>query len=273
MIPAAIGTQTVGSILRPAAYCGVVGFKGSYGAVPLDGGVPLSHWLDHAGPMARPVADIALLERVLTWDGRDVVTVPARRLGVVRDSLDRAEPELRQHLRGILERLHDAGADVVEIELPAAFAELPDSGRVLLEAGAATFHAEMFAAHGAEYGPTIREIVLAGLARTPDETVAADRVRGAARAAFASVIVAVDALVLPVAPSSAPPLADGTGDGSLCAPWSIIGVPAIALPTGVDGAGLPLAVQLVGSLGDPSRLLDVATWCDRVIGFDARSSI
>jgi aspartyl-tRNA(Asn)/glutamyl-tRNA(Gln) amidotransferase subunit A len=270
MIPAAIGTQTVGSILRPAAYCGVVGFKGSYGAVPLDGVLPLSHWLDHAGPIARSVADVAQLERVLAGEGRETVAVPARRLGVVGRSVERAEPELRRHLEAILEQFHDAGAEVVEIELPAAFAALPDAGRVLLEAGAAAAHAEMFAAHGDEYGPTIREIVLAGLARTADETVAADQARGAARQAFASVIVAVDALVMPVAPSSAPPLADGTGDGSLCAPWSTIGVPAIALPTGVDGAGLPFAVQLVGSLGDPSRLLDVATWCERVIGFKAR---
>ena len=112
MIPAAIGTQTVGSILRPAAYCGVVGLKGSYGAVPLDGVVPLSEWLDHAGPMARSVADIALLERVLAGDGRDVLAVPARRLGVVRAALDRAEPETQRHIEGVLEQLHDAGADV-----------------------------------------------------------------------------------------------------------------------------------------------------------------
>ena len=167
----------------------------------------------------------------------------------------------------------DAGADVVEVDLPAAFDALPDAGRVLLEAGAATFHAEMFAAHGDEYGPTIREIVLAGLARTGDEIAAAERTRDAARQAFAPVIVAVDAVVTPVAQSSAPALTGGTGDGSLCAPWSTIGVPAITLPTGVDGAGLPLAIQLVGSLGDPSRLLDVATWCERVIGFDARPPI
>ena len=86
-------------------------------------------------------------------------------------------------------------------------------------------------------------------------------------------IVAVDALVMPVAPSTAPPLEDGTGDGSLCAPWSTIGVPAISLPTGLDGAGLPFAVQLVGSLGDPTRLHDVTLWCERVIGFDARPTI
>ncbi len=273
MVPAAIGTQTVGSVLRPAAYCGVVGFKGAYGAVPLDGVVPLSHWLDHAGPIARSVADVALLERVLAGEGRGVVAVPARRLGVVGGSLDRAEPELRRHLEGILAQFHDAGADVVEVELPDAFAELPKAGQVLLEAGAATFHAETFAAHAGDYGPTIRELVVAGLARTADDVAAADRARDAARQAFASVSVAVDALVTPVASSTAPALANGTGDGSLCAPWSTIGVPAIALPTGVDGAGLPFAIQLVGSLGDPSRLLDVATWCERVIGFDARPPI
>ena len=270
MVPGAIGTQTVGSILRPAAYCGVVGLKGAFGAVPLDGVVPLATFLDHAGPIARSVADAALLERVMVDGPLEVAPVEAPRLGLIRASLERAEPELRRHLDEVLDRLAEAGASVVDVVLPAPFRDLPDAGRVLLEAGAAATHAAMFASHAEAYGATIRELVLAGLARTDGEVVAADRVRRAALEAVAPLLDAFDALVTPVAPSSAPVLAEGTGDGSLCAPWSTIGVPAISLPSGVDADGLPFAIQLVGGVDGLSSLLGVAEWCERIIGFAER---
>jgi Asp-tRNA(Asn)/Glu-tRNA(Gln) amidotransferase A subunit family amidase len=273
MVPAAIGTQTVGSILRPAAYCGVVGLKGAFGAVPLDGVVPLARPLDHGGPIARSVADAALLERVLMGGPLEIETVEAPRLGVIRESLDRADPGLRGHLDEVLERLAGAGARVIEVDLPPAFGGLPDAGWVLLETGAAAAHATMFAAHGDEYGPTIREVILAGQARTPGDVQEAKRTRLAARRALESLVATVDALVSPTAPSSAPALADGTGDGSFCAPWSTLGVPAISLPTGLDAAGLPLAAQLVAGSDGLSRLLGVAAWCEGVIRFDARPGI
>jgi aspartyl-tRNA(Asn)/glutamyl-tRNA(Gln) amidotransferase subunit A len=273
MVPAAIGTQTVGSILRPAAYCGVVGLKGAFGAVPLDGVVPLSRWLDHAGPIARSVADAALLEHILGDGSQAVIPLESPRLGVIRESLDRAEPGLRRHLDEVLDRLAASGASVADVELPAPFKELPAAGQVLLEAGAAAAHKARFGAHADEYGPMIRGIVLAGQARSPAEVRDAEAVRLAAREAIGPFLAAHDALVSPVAPSSAPTLAEGTGDGSLCAPWTTIGVPSISLPTGVDRAGLPLAVQLVGGTDGLSRLLGVAAWVERVIGFDARPSV
>jgi aspartyl-tRNA(Asn)/glutamyl-tRNA(Gln) amidotransferase subunit A len=273
MVPAAIGTQTVGSILRPAAYCGVVGLKGAFGAVPLDGVVPLARSLDHGGPIARSVADTALLEGVLMGGPVEIAAVEAPRLGVIRASVDRAEPSLRRHLDQLLDRMAAAGARVVDIELPPPFTALLDAGQVILEAGAAETHSTMFAAHGDGYGPTIRDLVLAGQRRSPDERRQAETVRLAARDALAPLFLDHDALVAPVAPSSAPALADGTGDGSFCAPWSTIGVPAISVPSGLDAAGLPLAVQLVGGVDGLSRLLGVAAWCERAISFDARPAL
>src|SRR6478672_9931351 len=101
-VPVAIGTQTIGSILRPAAFCGVVGLKGEYGDVPLDGVLPLGRSLDHAGPIARSVADVALVEGVLT--GRPISASPGRppRLAVPPELLDLAEPALRAHLTGVV---------------------------------------------------------------------------------------------------------------------------------------------------------------------------
>ena len=270
MVPGAIGTQTVGSILRPAAYCGVVGFKGDLGAVPLDGVVPLSRPLDHVGPIARSVGDVALLDAILRDEPVSMARIGPPRLGVLRETFERAEPGLRRHLVALLARLAEAGADVVEVEVPTAFAPLAEAGQVLLEAGAAATHATMFAEHADEYGPTIHDLVLAGRSRSPAEVEHAERIRGAAREAFERVTDAFDAMVSPVAPSTAPPFDDGTGDGSLCAPWSTLGVPAISIPTGLDPEGLPFAVQLVGGAGRSSRLLQAAAWCERIIAFEDR---
>jgi Asp-tRNA(Asn)/Glu-tRNA(Gln) amidotransferase A subunit family amidase len=269
-VPAAIGTQTVGSILRPAAYCGVVGLKGEFGEVPLDGVVPVAWSLDHVGPITRSVANAALLLGVLADAPIDMVTTDRPRLAVSRELLDLAEPTLRGHLVTVMTLLTDAGATIVHVALPPSFAGIVAAGRLILEAEAAAYHEAMFAEHAADYGPGIAELVTAGLARRATELARAERARAAFRDEVAPVLGAFDALLSPVAPGPAPRRSEGTGDFSLCAPWSFIGVPSISIPTGVDEAGLPLALQLIGGPGGLGRLLGAATWSERVIGFSAR---
>ena len=269
-VPAAIGTQTVGSILRPAAYCGVVGLKGAYGAVPLDGVLPLARSFDHAGPIARSVADAVLLEGVLEGRPLRVPNMDAPRLGVSRALLERAEPILREHLEATIVRFADDGARVVEVELPASFGGILAAGRAILELEAAAVHQAMFAAHEEDYGPGIAELVRAGLSRPVTDLAAAERARSAFRQDVVPMLYAVDALLSPVAPGPAPLRRDGTGDFTFCAPWSFIGAPAISIPTGLDEAGLPLAVQLVGGPAGLARLLGAAAWGERLVGFEAR---
>jgi Asp-tRNA(Asn)/Glu-tRNA(Gln) amidotransferase A subunit family amidase len=269
-VPGAIGTQTVGSILRPAAYCGVVGLKGEFGQVPLDGVVPVAWSLDHAGPITRSVADAALLEGVLAGEVIDVEAIDRPRLAVSRELLDRADPALRAHLESVMTRLADEGATMVGVMLPPSLGEIIDAGRLILEAEAAAYHEAMFAEHAADYGPGIAELVRAGLARRATELARAERARAAFRDAMEPVLGAVDALLSPVAPGPAPLRSVGTGDFSLCAPWSFIGVPSISIPTGLDQAGLPLALQLVGGCGRLSRLLGAAAWSERAIDFHVR---
>ncbi len=269
-VPGAIGTQTVGSILRPAAYCGVVGFKGPHGQIPLDGVVPLAWSLDHAGPIGRSVADIALLQDVLADAPLDTVPIPVPRIAVSRELLDRAEPAMRSHLEAVLAGLAEAGATLEDVDLPPSFAGILEAGRTILAAEAATAHASMFEEHAGEYGPGIASLVIAGRAGPATDLVRADRARAAFRDAIVPLLDGFDGLASPVAPGPAPLRREGTGDFSLCAPWSFIGVPAIAIPTGIDETGLPLAMQLVGGPGGSARLLGAAAWCERVIGFDAR---
>jgi aspartyl-tRNA(Asn)/glutamyl-tRNA(Gln) amidotransferase subunit A len=270
MVPGAIGSQTVGSILRPAAFCGVVGLKGPHGLVPLDGVVPLAWSLDHAGPFARSVADAALLLSVLGDVVLEQPAVQAPRLALGRQLFDRAEPALRRHLESVAERLAAAGARVTELTLPAPFTEIHAAGQVIVEVEAATYHQAAFARHTADYGAGIGEAVAHGLKRPATEYVAANRTRLAFREAMLPLLEAHDALLSPTAPGPAPSGLGWTGDASLCAPWTSAGVPSITLPTGLDAAGLPLALQLVQAPAGLPRLLGVAAWCERVIGFDAR---
>jgi aspartyl-tRNA(Asn)/glutamyl-tRNA(Gln) amidotransferase subunit A len=270
MVPGTIGSQTVGSILRPAAYCGVVGLKGPHGLVPLDGCVPLAWSLDHAGPLTRSVADAALMLSVLAGRAIEPTVGPAPRLAIGRQLFERAEPELRRHLDAVVGRLTAAGARVTTVDLPPAFAGIHASGQVVLEVEAATYHQPTFAKYASDYGPGMAEMIPRGLARPACEYVVANRARLAFRDAMIPLLEAHDALLSPTAPGSAPAGLGWTGDASLCAPWSSAGVPSISLPSGVDAAGLPLALQLVQAPEGLTRLLGAAAWCETALGFTAR---
>ena len=264
MVPAALGTQTVGSVLRPAAYCGVVGYKPTHGLVPADGVIPLAWSLDHVGVFARSVPDVALVLGVLTGRGLDPVPVGAPRLALAPELLDRATPEMAAHVRALAERFAAAGATVTELKLPAEFATLHAAGQRVLEVEAAAYHRDAFARHEKDYGKHIAEMIRIGLGHTAVDYVAANRARLAFRETVMPLLAAHDALLSPTAPATAPEGLAFTGDASLCAPWSSAGVPAVSLPSGVsDRSRLPLAVQLVQAAGADARLLGVAAWCER----------
>jgi aspartyl-tRNA(Asn)/glutamyl-tRNA(Gln) amidotransferase subunit A len=267
MVPAALGTQTVGSVLRPAAYCGVVGYKPTHGLVPADGVIPLAWSLDHVGVFARSVADVAVLLGILTGRGLDPVPVGAPRLALVPDLLERATPEMATHVRALVDRFVAAGAKITEVKLPSEFATLHAAGQRVLEVEAAAYHRETFARHEKDYGAHMAEMIRVGLGHPAVDYVAANRARLAFRDAVMPLLAAHDALLSPTAPSTPPEGLAFTGDASLCAPWSSAGVPSISLPSGVsETSRLPLALQLVQAAGADARLLGVAVWCERVLG-------
>jgi Asp-tRNA(Asn)/Glu-tRNA(Gln) amidotransferase A subunit family amidase len=267
LVPAALGTQTVGSVLRPAAYCGVVGYKPTHGLIPVDGVIPLAWSLDHVGVFARSVLDVALVLGVLTGRGLDPVPVTAPRLALAPELLERATPEMAAHVRAMADRFVAAGAKLIEVKLPQEFATLHAAGQRVLEAEAATYHRETFARHEADYGKHMAEMIRVGLGVSAVDYVAANRARLAFRDAVMPLLAAHDALISPTAPATPPEGLAFTGDASLCAPWSSAGVPSISLPSGVsDASRLPLAVQLTQAAGADARLLGVAAWCEGVLG-------
>jgi Asp-tRNA(Asn)/Glu-tRNA(Gln) amidotransferase A subunit family amidase len=268
MVPLALGTQTVGSVLRPAAYCGVVGFKGTYGLIPTDGVVPLAWSFDHVGVFARRVADVALALDVLAARSLPRSASRPPRLALAPELLERASPEVAALIRETATRFARAGATVEEIALPPSFAGVHAAGRAVLEVEAAAYHEELYRAHAAHYRPRTRELIAGGLTRPAVAYARAQRARLAFRHDVMPPLAAYDALLSPTAPTPAPEGLAATGDPWFCAPWSFAGVPAISLPLGVSSLGLPHAIQLVSAADRDAEILAVAAWCERVVGFE-----
>jgi Asp-tRNA(Asn)/Glu-tRNA(Gln) amidotransferase A subunit family amidase len=282
MVPLALGSQTVGSTLRPAGYCGVVGFKPTYGRIPCAGIVPLAESFDHVGILCRSVADAALCFQVLT-DGSEAdpgrqpnhsgdAATPAERpprLGLPRMLLERAGPEIAAHLEAVARTLARAGAEIEDVELPPSFAGVHDAGACIMQAEAAAHHAQLFAAHADAYGPKMRTLIEAGQRVSSTDRAAAERQLRLFREEIRPLLDRVGALLMPVAGSTAPRGLSSTGDPYFCAPWSFAGLPAIALPSGLSTDRLPLSIQLVSAPFGDQRLLGAASWCEAILAFDA----
>jgi len=267
MVPLALGSQTVGSVLRPAAYCGMVGFKPTHGLVSTTGVIPLAGSLDHVGVFTRGVADAGLVFSVLARQRVAVEPGNPPRLALAPELLRRASREVAAHVQATADAFARAGATLTEVKLPRSFDGIHAAGQTVLESEAAAFHEPLFAKYADQYGPEIRKLVERGLTISAVTYLGANRARLAFREEVMGVLAAHDALLTPTAPTPAPEGLASTGDASLCAPWSFAGVPAISLPSGLTPSGLPLAIQLVQAAGASARLLSVAAWCERQVAF------
>jgi len=286
MCLAALGSQTGGSVLRPAAYNGIVGFKPQYGRISTYGVVPVSWTLDHVGVLARTVEDTALVfQAIAGHDPRSYhsldAPVPdclghlenqkAPRLGLLREYFfDQADEEMRRHTESVAESLRQAGAKVEEVALPPSFANIHETSRTIMAVEAATYHQEMFAKHKEQYRPGIRKLIEDGLTIPATEYARALEMRLQQHTDTEPLLHKVDAMLTPGASGAAPRSLETTGNPVMQVPWSVMGVPSISLPTGLSKDGLPLAIQLAGPPLAEDRLLAVARWCERVLNWHLR---
>ena len=289
MCPAALGSQTVGSVLRPAAYNGVVGFKPTFGRVSRHGVVPVSWNLDTVGWLARSVEDAALLLQVMAGpDIADPVSSrqpvgdyssamanpPAPRIGLLRRYFyEKADAETRRHLDGIAERLAQAGAEIEELPLPDSIETAYVDQRLIMSVEAAAFHEPMYRRQAEDYQPRLRAMLAQGL---EVDGIVYSRALENRRQFIVDMEQAAqqcDALLTPATP--APPQADrtNTGDPAFQGPWTSCGFPAIALPSGLAESGLPLGIQLVASPFAEARLLAAAAWCEGALGVELRPAV
>ncbi len=271
MMPAALGTQTAGSVLRPASFCGVVGFKPTYDRLSREGIVPLAWSLDHPGTLTRSVEDAALLFDVMAEGGavsRAAMRSPAPpRIGVAGDIYpERLEQSARQCLRDAADRLADAGAVVQAVSLPPEFDAALDAHHVIMAVEASAVHLDRLRLRASEYGPRLRVLVETGALVPAPSYLRAQQMRRAIRRATLPLFAGVDCLLVPAAAGPAPVGLEVTGDPSFNTPWSLLGVPAISLPAGLDPHGLPIGVQLVAVPWQETRLFAAAAWCETVLG-------
>jgi amidase len=274
MAALAIGSQTVGSVLRPAAYCGIVGLKPSHGWTSLEGVQALAPSLDHAGLFTRSVGDAAIAYEPLSGEAPspDNGDGKAPSFGLLRAyGAAAATPENAAHLDAIATRAGEAGGWVEQVSLPLGPQEVHDITNRVLAYEAGRVHATLFAANEAEYPPHLADLVRRGLAMPDSDYKDAENRRGGLKRALAPLLGTFDALLLPVAPGTAPRSLASTGSSIFCSLASLCGCPSISIPTGVSEEGLPTAVQLVGLETGP--LLRAARWLESVVAFSASPSL
>jgi Asp-tRNA(Asn)/Glu-tRNA(Gln) amidotransferase A subunit family amidase len=270
MVPVAFGTQTGGSVIRPAAYCGVFGFKPTFGAFNRRGVYPAAESLDTLGLIARSLDDLELLSAVLELRpvAAPIVTDSAPRVGLCRTPLwQTAQAETVAAVEDAAARLAKAGAWVQEIVLPDEFAGLRFAARETInnyERAAAM--AYEWSSHREAISERLRKRIELGRAMPRAEYVAALRLGEECRARLPAVFEEVDVLLTPCANGEAPRSLGETGDPGLQAIWTILHVPALTLPTHRGPNGLPVGIQLVAARHADQRLFGCARWIWQQLG-------
>lgn len=261
MVTMALGSQTGGSTIRPAAFCGIVGFKPTHGKVSLEGVGPLSVTMDTIGLMARSMSDICLLSSVLL-ENHDAVQAPAapRVAWYPSPEAPEADPDALRALERARDILKAAGVQIVDIDLPAKdFLALGQSNRLIMAYDAARSYETVYRNKAADLGASTVMLIETGLLMTDEQFKKELLHVEKCKALFAKAMLGVDAVLTLGAPGQAPLKSTGTGLSTFNRVWTTLGVPCITLPVGRGDAGLPLGAQFVGALGADSKLLALGT--------------
>ncbi|MCU0805901.1 MAG: amidase [Burkholderiales bacterium] len=272
-VPGAIGTQTNGSVIRPAAYCGIVGFKPTSGLLPWGGALQFSATLDQMGTFARSVDDAAWLTAPLA--GGEVlaqrVAMPggAPRIGVLeRFPWSAPDGESAAHLAHVAAVLGRAGAVVDSVALPLELHDANAVHRTIMLYEALGQHGARQAAQRSALSAELNAALDDARAISAEAYRNALAKRGAAMERALSLFERVDVVLTLSAPAPAPRRLDITGDPGFCTLWSLAGFPAISIPSGLSRDGVPFGVQLAAPAGADERVLSVAKWCEAQLGFE-----
>jgi Asp-tRNA(Asn)/Glu-tRNA(Gln) amidotransferase A subunit family amidase len=281
MVPLAIGTQTNGSIIRPASFCGVFAAKPTHGLVPRTGVLPLSHNLDHVGPYARSLEDLALvLDVIAGYDPEDADSRPlgarefrkvaaekfplAPRFAFVRTPVwDKAEAYTREAFEALAEQLGD---DCTTFDLPASFAEAWDALRIVMAVDMAHNLGRYSDKGGSTVSDVFRKLMEQGRKASATDYLAAQALARTLRASLDELFqMQFSALITPSAPGIAPKGLESTGNPMFNTLWSLTGLPTLSLPL-FEHDNMPIGVQLVGATNDDARLLRHAAWLVDAVG-------
>jgi amidase len=268
MVPVAFGTQTGGSVLRPASYCGVIGYKPTYNAFNRFGVKPAAEGLDTIGLITRSLDDIVLVRAVLLGQA----PVPIRPMAAPHVGLTRthmwanAQPETVEAVEEAAKRLNEAGAAIIDVNLPDAFADLSHAREMVNDYERAIAMAHEWHHHRDLISERLCKIIGRGLNMPYADYVAAVRLAERCRAELDAVFGAADVLLAPCVRGEAPEGHHHTGDPSLQALWTLLHAPTLTLPTGIGPHGLPVGIQLVGRRYDDERLIAASKWIFDALG-------
>jgi Asp-tRNA(Asn)/Glu-tRNA(Gln) amidotransferase A subunit family amidase len=268
MACAALGTQTNGSVIRPAAFCGVVGFKPTHGSIPVDGIMAFAPTLDTVGMFTRSVADAAWLAAALAVQSSAAAPIPAAlpgppRLAAVRSPVwPLSEEAQRRSFESSLTALRGAGASVTELELPDLFSQGHEAHRCIMAREAAEHLGPLTRLHRDRVSARLNALLDEGAGIADKRYREALELRGRLRDALSVFLRRFDAILTPPTPGEAPGTLDETGNPAFCTLWSLVGAPSITIPVQLGPHGLPLGLQIVGALGGDDRLMAVASWCE-----------
>ena len=257
MVPLAFGTQTAGSHIRPASYCGIVGFKPTFNTIARAGVKPGADSLDTIGVYGRSVEDVAFFAAALTnrWELESKIDRPPR-IGLCRTyEWDRVQPEMRQAFDDARRKL---GAP--EFVLPSRFKGLRESHTAILWYEIARSLADEFARFPEQMDPALRQRCADGFALESKEYVRAQQHGAECRAQFAQALGDYDVLLAPAATGEAPKGLSSTGDVAMNVVWTLLHVPCVAVPAAKSASGMPLGLQVIGRIGDDARTLACAAW-------------
>jgi Asp-tRNA(Asn)/Glu-tRNA(Gln) amidotransferase A subunit family amidase len=280
-VPGAIGSQTNGSVIRPAGFCGVVGFKPSHGMIPRSGALALSRALDHVGVFTRSVEDAALLaETLFGFDAEDPDTravakpplvatarskppLPPRFAFVKTAAWQKAEPVTIAAFAELKEAL---GEQAVDLDLGESYDAAFGFQRIVMEVEMAQNLHRDYEQSSSAMSTVLRELIERGRAHKAIDYAQSLAVAGMLRASIGEVFGEFDAIITPAAPGEAPADLTRTGDPIFCTLWTYLGLPAVTIPLLSSEAGLPIGVQLVGNYGNDARLLRTANWLVQTLG-------
>ena len=267
MVPVAFGTQTAGSVIRPAAFCGVAGFKPSYRLIPLVGVKDVSWHLDTGGVFGAGVADVAFVAAVVT--GRDLrvdrATPSAPRIALVRTQLwNEASAAMQGAVETAARSAATAGAKVSEVKLPPLLEQAYAAQYVIQDYESVHALAFEYDRHRDQIDPRLRDALDKGAKISADDYDAARRTASRGRRVLADTMSDYDVILTPSAPSVAPHGFVTTGNAMFNRLWTLMGAPCINVP-GLSDGGLPLGVQIVGRFGRDRAALEAALFVERAI--------
>lgn len=260
MVGAALGSQTAGSTVRPASFCGIAGFVPTYGRVPLDGVQPLSPVLDRLGLLTRTVDDLRPLYQAFVDDAAPPQPRPPQRVLVADGTaLTRVHPGMRDAVERVAAAVTDSGVPVEPLGADDLQRRCAEALRVIMAYDAARALGELAEENRDQVSEELLTLLDDGAATLDSAYLAALDTVASSRRELAAALADGAVVLAPAAPGPAPAGLGSTGDSVLNRPWHVLGLPEAALPAGTAD-GVPVGVQLVGALGADDRLLDVTAW-------------